>query len=80
MVYRTRIKYTAAHDCKDLGTPLRGVQDDSMDGGVRVVSGTTTEVERIRTNIGYIRVKMPGADFPDRVDQLRSPEKADVQL
>jgi hypothetical protein len=28
-----------------------------MDGGGRVVSGTTTEVERLRTNIGHIRVK-----------------------
>jgi hypothetical protein len=28
-----------------------------MDGGGRVVSGTTTEVERLRTNTGHIRVK-----------------------
>ena len=53
MTYRTRIKYTAAHDCMDLGTPLRGVQ----------------EVERIRTNIGHIRVKMSGTNFPDRVEE-----------
>jgi len=44
------------HDCMDLGTPLRGVQ----------------EVERIRTNIGHIRVKMSGTYFPDRVEDAVS--------
>ncbi|MFT5426716.1 MAG: hypothetical protein ACI9ZT_001662 [Gammaproteobacteria bacterium] len=26
------------------------------------------EVERLRTNIGYIRVKMLGANFPDKAE------------
>ncbi len=26
------------------------------------------EVERLRTNIGHIRVKMSGANFPDKVE------------
>jgi len=30
------------------------------------------EVERIRTNIGYIRVKMSGSNFPDRVEEVRA--------
>ncbi len=34
------VRSTEAHDCMDLGTPLWGVQDDSKDGGGRVVSGS----------------------------------------
>jgi hypothetical protein len=49
------------HDCMDLGTPLRGVQDDSKDGGGRAVSGTTAEVERLRRQSRGGRVPTVGA-------------------
>ena len=44
------------YDHMDLGTPLWGVW----------------EVERIRTNIGHIRVKMSGTYFPDRVEEHKA--------
>ena len=45
-----------------------GIQDDSRDGGGGECLEHILEVERNRTNIGNIRVKMPGAYFPDRVE------------
>ena len=51
-------------------TPQGGTE---VHGG-RAAKDTTAgmqEVERIRTNIGHIRVKMSGANFPDRVEEVR---------
>ena len=45
------------------------MQDDFKDGGGRECLEHILEVERIRTNIGHIRVKMSGANFPDRVEK-----------
>ena len=53
----------------DLGTPLWGVQDDSMEGGGRERLEHVLEIERLRTNIGHIRVKTSGTSFPDKVEQ-----------
>ena len=68
-----------------MGDTTARVRDDSKDGGGRECLEHIPEVERIRTNIGHIRVdsregigrvesgteteKMPGANFPDRVDE-----------
>ncbi len=43
-------------------------QDDSMEGGGRERLEHVLEIERIRTNIGHIRVKTSGTSFPDRVE------------
>ncbi len=48
--------------------------NDDGQGWPYAVKDTTAgmqEVERIRTNIGHIRVKMSGTNFPDRVEEVR---------
>ena len=53
--------------------------NDDGQGWPYAVKDTTAgmqEVERIRTNIGHIRVKMSGTNFPDRVEES---ENGDLQ-
>jgi len=55
------------------------MQDDSRDGGGSGRLEHVLEVERLRTNIGHIRVKMLGTYFPDKVEESReaiSPTRA----
>ena len=54
-------------------------------GGGRIVPGATIESrdrsgdrERIRTNIGHIRMKMSGTYFPDRVEEVRERRWKDI--
>ncbi len=45
--------------------------NDDGQGWPYAVKDTTAgmqQVERIRTNIGHIRVKMSGTNFPDRIE------------
>ena len=46
----------------------------------RVTTARKQEVERLRTNIGHIRVKTSGTSFPDKAESKSVPLKADLVL
>ncbi len=57
-------------------------RSDDGQGWPYAVKDTTAgmqEVERIRTNIGHIRVKMSGTNFPDRVEESENGDVQDVR-
>jgi len=59
-----------------MGAGSRATPGRLQDVGGRTAPGASsravTEVERPRTNIGHIRVKMSGTYFPDKVESVES--------
>jgi hypothetical protein len=68
-IYMDVLYAARGHDCMDAG--VRAKQEARAEESEAAVYNRVycQEIERIRTNIGHIRVKMSGIYFPDRVEE-----------